>query len=165
MNAPMMLSPEALAKIDKAITKYPSNQRQSAVMAALTVAQDEKGWLSTETMDFVAQYLGMPPIAVYEAAAFYGMYNLQPVGRNKITICTNLPCALSGATRAAEHLKQRLGIGFGETTADGAFTLKEGECFGACGDAPVLLVNNKRMESFMSNERLDALLSELELAR
>ena len=161
MNAPMVLSPESLAKIDKAIAKYPPERRQSAVMAALTVAQDEKGWLSTETMDFVAQYLGMAAIAVYEAATFYGMYNLQPVGRNKITICTNLPCALSGANQAAEHLKRRLGVGFGETTADGQFMLKEGECLGACGDAPVLLVNNKRMESFMSNERLDALLDEL----
>ena len=94
MNAPMVLNPESLAKIDKAIAKYPPGRRQSAVMAALTLAQDEKGWLSTETMDFVAQYLGMPSIAVYEAATFYGMYNLQPVGRNKITICTNLPCAL-----------------------------------------------------------------------
>jgi NADH-quinone oxidoreductase subunit E len=161
MNAPMMLSPESLAKIDKAITKYPPNQRQSAVMAALTVAQDEKGWLSTETMDFVAQYLGMPPIAVYEAAAFYGMYNLQPVGRNKITICTNLPCALSGAADAAEHLKKKLGIGFNETTPDGGFTLKEGECLGACGDAPVCLHNDKRMLSFMTPDKLDALIEEL----
>ena len=161
MNAPMVLSPESLAKIDKAITKYPSNQRQSAVMAALTVAQDEKGWLSTETMDFVAQYLGMPPIAVYEAAAFYGMYNLQPVGRNKITICTNLPCALSGAADAAEHLKKKLGIGFNETTPDGGFTLKEGECMGACAMAPVLLVNNKKMLDYMSNEKIDALLKDL----
>jgi NADH-quinone oxidoreductase subunit E len=156
MNAPMVLSPEALVKIDKAIVKYPPEQRQSAVMAALTVAQDEKGWLSTETMDFVAQYLGMPPIAVYEAATFYGMYNLQPVGRNKITICTNLPCALSGATGAAEHLKKKLGIGFNESTPDGGFTLKEGECLGACGDAPVCLHNDKTMVSFMTPDKLDA---------
>src|SRR5450631_1559492 len=106
MNAPLVLSPESLARIDKAIAKYPAGQRQSAVMAALTVAQSEKGWLSTETMDFVAQYLGMPPIAVYEAASFYGMYDLQPVGQHKITICTNLPCALSGAVVAANHLKE-----------------------------------------------------------
>ena len=161
MNAPMMLSPEALAKIDKAITKYPTNQRQSAVMAALTVAQDEKGWLSTETMDFVAQYLGMPPIAVYEVASFYNMYNLAPGGRHKLTVCTNLPCALSGGADAAEHLKQRLGVGFNETTADGRITLKQGECMGVCGDAPVLLVNNKRMCGFMSNDKLDQLLAEL----
>ena len=162
MNAPMMLSPESLARIDKAIAKYPADQRQSAVMAALTVAQSEKGWLSTETMDFVAKYLGMPPIAVYEAASFYGMYDLQPVGRHKITICTNLPCALQGANVAAQHLKQKLGIGFNETTADGKYTLKEAECFGACGDAPVLLMNNKRMCCAMTPDRLDTLLKELE---
>jgi NADH-quinone oxidoreductase subunit E len=156
-----MLSPEALKKIDREIAKYPPEQKRSAVMAALAVAQDEKGWLATETMDFVAEYLGMPPIAVYEVATFYEMYNTEKTGRHKLTICTNLPCALQGANRAAEHLKQKLGIGFGETTADGRFTLKEGECFGACGDAPVLLVNNKRMESWMSNEKLDALLAEL----
>jgi NADH-quinone oxidoreductase subunit E len=161
MNAPMLLSPESLARMDKAIAKYPADQRQSAVMAALTIAQTEKGWLSTETMDFVAQYLGMPAIAVYEAASFYGMYDLQPVGRHKVTICTNLPCALSGATVAAEHLKKKLGVGFGETTADGQFTLKEGECLGACGDAPVCLHNDKSMVSFMTPDKLDAWIEEL----
>ena len=161
MNAPMILSPESLAKIDKAIAKYPSAQKQSAVMAALTIAQDEKGWLSTETMDFVAQYLGMPPIAVYEVATFYAMYDLQPVGKYKISLCTNLPCALSGANIAADYLKKKLSINFNETTADGQFTLKEGECFGACGDAPVLLLNNKRMCSFMTQEKLEQLLKEL----
>lgn len=161
MNAPMLLSPDALAKIDRAIAKYPPDQRQSAVMAALTIAQDEKGWLSTETMDFVARYLGMPAVAVYEVASFYGMYDLQPVGRHKITICTNLPCALSGAVEAAEHLKAKLGIGFNETTPDGNFTLKEGECLGACGDAPVCLHNGKKMLSFMTPEKLDALIEEL----
>jgi len=161
MNAPLVLSPQALARIDRAIAKYPAGQRQSAVMAALTVAQGEKGWLSTETMDFIAQYLGMAPIAVYEAASFYGMYNLQPVGRHKITICTNLPCALSGAAAAAEHLKHKLGIGFNQTTADGQFTLKEGECLGACGDAPVCLHNDKTMLSFMDPQKLDAWIEEL----
>lgn len=156
MNARMVLSPESLARIDKAVAKYPPDQKQSAVMAALTIAQDEKGWLATETMDFVAQYLGMPPIAVYEAASFYGMYNLAPVGRNKVTICTNLPCALSGATIAARHLQEKLGIGFNETTPDGLFTLKEGECLGACGDAPVCLHNDKNMVSFMTPDKLDA---------
>ena len=156
MNAPMVLSPESLARIDRAIAKYPADQRQSAVMAALTIAQGEKGWLSTETMDFVAQYLGMPPIAVYEAASFYGMYNLRPVGRNKITICTNLPCALSGAVAAADHLKKKLGIGFNETTPDGQFTLKEGECLGACGDAPVCLHNDKSMVSGLTPDKLAA---------
>ena len=161
MNAPMMLSPDALAKIDQAIAKYPPDQRQSAVMAALTIAQDEKGWLSTETLDFVAQYLGMPAIAVYEVASFYTMYDLEPVGKYKITICTNLPCALQGANVAAEHLKTKLGVGFNETTADGMFTLKEGECFGACGDAPVLLLNNKRMCCAMAPDRLDDLIRDL----
>ena len=157
----MTLSPEALAKIDLAAAKYPPEERRSAVMTALTIAQDEKGWLSTEMMDFVAHYLGMPPIAVYEVASFYTMYDLKPVGRHKLSVCTNLPCALQGANAAAAHLKKKLGIGFNETTADGRFTLKEAECFGACGDAPVLLVNNKRMCCAMSAERLDALLEEL----
>jgi NADH-quinone oxidoreductase subunit E len=161
MNAPMALSPGALAEIDKAVAKYPADQKQSAVMAALTVAQDEKGWLSTETMDFVARYLDMPPIAVYEVASFYGMYDLKPVGKCKLAICTNLPCALQGATAAAAHLKKKLGLEFGETTADGAFTLKEAECLGACGDAPVLLVNNKRMACAMTPDKLDKLIEEL----
>ena len=161
MNAPLVLSPAALAKIDKAIAKYPADQKQSAVMAALTIAQDEQGWLSTATMDFVARYLDMPPIAVYEVASFYAMYDLKPVGKCKLAICTNLPCALQGATVAAEHLKQKLGVGFGETTADGAFTLREAECLGACGDAPVLLVNNKRMACAMTPDKLDRLLGEL----
>ena len=162
MNAPMVLSLGALAKIDKAAAKYPADQKQSAVMAALTIAQDEKGWLSTETMDFVAQYLGMPPVAVYEVATFYSMYDLKPVGRHKLTICTNLPCALSGANHAAEYLKNKLGIGFGETTVDGRFTLKEGECLGACGDAPVLLRNNKQMLCGMTVDKLDKLIEDLE---
>src|SRR6266576_1484690 len=130
-------------------------------MSALIVAQDEKGWLSTETMDGVAQALGMAPVQVYEVASFYTMYNLKPAGKYKITICTNLPCALQDAVASADYLKVRLGIGFGETTADGQITLLEGECFGACGDAPVLLVNNKRMCSFMRRNELDALLAEL----
>jgi NADH-quinone oxidoreductase subunit E len=156
-----MLSPEALKKIDREITKYPADRKQSAVMAALAIAQDEKGWLATETMDFVAAYLGMPPIAVYEIATFYEMYNTEPTGKYKLTLCTNLPCALQDAAKAAVHLRQTLGIDFGETTSDGLFTLKQGECFGACGDAPVLLVNNKRLCSWMRPEALDILLAEL----
>jgi NADH-quinone oxidoreductase subunit E len=156
-----MLSPEALARIDREIAKYPPECKQSAVMSALAIAQDEKGWLAPETMDFVAQYLDMPPVAVYEVATFYTMYNLAPIGRSKVTICTNLPCALQGAAEAAAYLKEKLGVEFGETTPDGAITLKEGECFGACGDAPVLLVDNKRMESWMTPEKLDALIAEL----
>lgn len=156
-----MLSAESLKKIDREIAKYPLNQKQSAVMSALAIAQDEKGWLATETINFVAEYLEMPAIAVYEVATFYNMYNLEPVGKYKITVCTNLPCALSGSNESAAYLKQKLGIEFNQTTADGKFTLKEGECFGACGDAPVFLVNNKRMCSFMSHEKIDQLLEEL----
>ena len=162
MNAPMVLSPDALAKIDVAIAKYPADQKPSAVMAALTIAQDEKGWLATETMDFVAHYLGMPPIAVYEVASFYTMYDLKPVGRHKLTLCTNLPCALQGANHAGEHLKQKLGIQYNETTADGRFTLREGECFGACGDAPVFLHNNKQMLCAMTADKLDQWLKDLD---
>ena len=156
-----MLSPQAKQKIDRELTKYPADQKQSAVMSALAIAQDEHGWLSNEVMAEVAQYLGMPQIAVYEVATFYNMYNLKPMGKSKITVCTNLPCALSGGGDAAEYLKKKLGVDWRETTADGNFTLVEGECMGACGDAPVLLVNNKRMCSFMSNEKLDKLIEEL----
>jgi len=156
-----MLNAQSLKIIDQAVAKYPPDQKQSAVMAALAVAQDEKGWLSPEVMDFVAGYLEMPAVAVYEVATFYSMYNMAPVGKYKLCVCTNLPCALSGAVDAAEHLKKKLGVDFNQTTADGRFTLKEGECFGACGDAPVVLVNNKRMESFMTPEALDKLLAEL----
>jgi NADH-quinone oxidoreductase subunit E len=157
-----MLNAESLKKIDLAIAKYPTEHRRSAVMAALTVAQDEKGWLSTETMDFVAEYLGMAPIAVYEVATFYTMYNLQATGKYKLTLCTNLPCALSGANGAADYLKRKLSIEFNQTTNDGKFTLKEGECFGACGDAPVLLLNNKSMCGRMTPEKIDQLLTGLE---
>jgi NADH-quinone oxidoreductase subunit E len=156
-----LLSADALKRIDREIAKYPPGRQQSAVMSALAIAQDEKGWLAPETMNFVAEYLGMPPVAVYEVATFYAMYQLSPEGRHKVTLCTNLPCALQGATAAAAHLRKTLGIGFGETTADGAVTLREGECMGACGDAPVLLVDNKRMESWMTPEKLDALIAEL----
>lgn len=155
-----MLSQDALQKIDREIAKYPADQKQSAVMGALAIAQMEQGWLSTETIEAVAGYLGMAPVAVYEVASFYNMYDLAPVGKYKITVCTNLPCALSGGVHAADYLKQKLGVGFNETTADGRFTLKEGECMGACGDAPVMLVNNVRMCSFMQPEQIDRLLGE-----
>jgi NADH-quinone oxidoreductase subunit E len=157
----MQLSEQAVKKIDREIAKYPVDQKQSAVMAALAIAQDETGWLSPEVMKDVANYLGMTAIAVQEVATFYGMYNLKPTGKHKITICTNLPCALSGGEVAANYLKQKLGIDFLDTTSDGAFTLQEGECMGACGDSPLLLVNNKRMCSHMSNEKIDALVEEL----
>jgi NADH-quinone oxidoreductase subunit E len=156
-----MLSPESLNKIDREIAKYPPAQKHSAVMAALIVAQDEKGWLATETMDFVAKVLGMAPVAVYEVASFYNMYNLAPTGKYKLTVCTCLPCGLQGSLDAADHLKARLGVDFNETTRDGRFTLKEGECMGACAMAPVVLVNNKKMHDYMSKEKLDALLDEL----
>ncbi len=156
-----VLSADALRRIDHEVAKYPPDQKQSAVMSALAIAQDEHRWLPPEAIDAVARHLGMPSVAVYEVATFYAMYNMKPTGRFKLTICTNLPCALQGATVAAEHLKRRLGIGFGETTGDGKFTLKEGECMGACGDAPVVLVNNKRMASYLNPPRMDALLDEL----
>ena len=155
------LSAAAWRQIDQEVAKYPQHQSRSAVLSALVIAQDELGWLPNWAIEAVASYLAMPAIAAYEVATFYSMLDLQPVGRFKLMLCTNLPCALSGATRAAAHLKARLGIGFDETTADGLFTLKEGECFGACGDAPVLLLNNKRMCSLMSDDRLDQLLDEL----
>jgi NADH-quinone oxidoreductase subunit E len=157
-----MLSPESLKKIDREIAKYPPGHKQSAVMAALRIAQDEKGWLAPETIEFVAGYLGMPPIAAQEVATFYNMYNLQPVGKYKITVCTNLPCTLMGAESAVEHLQRKLGIGFGETTPDGKFTLKEGECMGACGDGPVATVNNVRMCARLTPEEADRILAGLE---
>ncbi len=157
-----MLSQEALQQIDREVAKYPAGRQQSAVMAALRIAQVEKGWLSRETIAYVAEYLDMPAVAAYEVASFYNMYDLEPVGRHKITVCTNLPCALSGGVHAADYLKEKLGIGFNETTADGKYTLKEGECMGACGDAPVLLVNNHHMCSWMTKEKIDQMLADLE---
>jgi NADH-quinone oxidoreductase subunit E len=157
----MLLSEQAYKRIDRELAKFPADQKQSAVMAALAIAQDEKGWLAPEVMQDVADYLGMPAIAVQEVATFYNMYNTHPVGKHKISICTNLPCQLSGGEKAAHYLKQKLGIDYKETTADGQFTLLEGECMGACGDAPVMLVNNKRMCSFMSDEKIDALVEDL----
>ncbi len=157
----MTLSAESLARIDREIAKYPADQKQSAVMAALVIAQDEKGWLSSETMEAVAAYLGMPPVAVAEVATFYNMYQLEPGGKYKLTVCTCLPCGLQGSLDAADYLKEKLGIGFNETTADGRFTLKEGECMGACAMSPVILVNNKRMCDFMSKDKIDALIAEL----
>lgn len=156
-----MLSQEAQQKIDRELTKYPPDQKQSAVMTALRLAQEEHGHLTNDIVEEVAKYLDMPPVAVWEVATFYNMYNLEPVGKHKLTICTNLPCALSGSVESAEHLKKCLGVGFNETTADGKFTLKEGECFGACGDAPVMLIDNKKMVSFMTTENIDKLIADL----
>lgn len=157
----MTLSTKALELMGKEVQKYPADQKQSAVMGALIIAQDEKGWLSTETMDEVAGVLEMAPVAVYEVATFYSMYNLKPTGKYKLTICTCLPCGLQGSLAAADHLKAKAGCDFNETSADGRFTLREGECMGACAMAPVILVNNKKMHDYMSNEKIDALLKEL----
>ena len=157
-----MLNAESLKRIDREIAKYPANQKQSAVMAALAIAQEEHGWLSSDSIEFVANYLGIAPIAAYEVASFYNMYDLKPVGKYKLSVCTNLPCMLSGGVDAGEYLKAKLGIGFNETTPDGKITLKQGECMGACGDAPVMLVNNRRMCSCMLPDQIDKLLAELE---
>ena len=157
-----MLNQNSLTRIDREIAKYPADQKQSASMAALAIAQEELGWLPSEAIEFVANYLGMPPIAAYEVASFYNMYDLKPVGKYKLTVCTNLPCMLSGGVDAGEYLKHKLGIGYNETTPDGKITLKEGECMGACGDAPVVIVNNRKMCSWMHPEQIDKLLAELE---
>ena len=156
-----MLSEQALQKIAIEVAKYPAEQKQSAVMSALRIAQVEHGWCSPEVMEAVAKVLDMPAIAVREVATFYNMFDTKPVGKHKLTVCTNLPCVLGGGVVAADYIKQKLGIDFNETTADGLFTLKEGECMGACGDAPVLLHNNHSMCSHMSTDKIDALISDL----
>jgi len=157
----MPLSAAACQKIDKAIAKYPVGRKQSAVMAALTIAQEERGWLSAETLREVAEYLEMPPVAVYEVASFYSMYHLKPVGRYTLMLCTNLPCSLQGADTAARYLQETLRIGWNETTQDGMFTLLQGECMGACQEAPVLLANHQRMCCKMTPPQIDALLTQL----
>ena len=164
MNAPMLLSPEALAKIDAAVAKYPADQKQSAVMACLAIVQQEQGHVSAEAENAVAAYLGMAPIAVHEVTTFYNMYNQQPVGRYKLNVCTNLPCQLRDGEQALQHLCRKLGVEPYGTTADGRFTVQPSECLGACADAPVMLVNDRQMLSFMSNERLDELVETLRKA-
>ena len=161
MTSILQLSDKTLADIARNVAKYPPEQKQSAVMAALIAAQTELGWVSPEVIETIAAILGMSTIAVDEVATFYNMYDTKKVGKYKLVICTNLPCQLTHGQTAATHLKEKLGIGFNETTPCGTFTLKEGECMGACGDSPVLLVNNKQMCSFMSNEKIDTLLDEL----
>ena len=158
------LSDATRARFDREIAKYPADQRQSAVMACLRIMQEERGWISQQTEEQVAQYLGMPPIAVHEVTTFYNMYNQAPVGRYKLNVCTNLPCQLRDGARALHHLEQRLGIKMGETTPDGLFTLQQSECLGACADSPVLLVNDGTMVSFMSNDKLDQLIEGLRTA-
>ena len=156
-----MLTSESLKRIDREIAKYPAEQKQSAVMAALAIAQEQQGWLSTEAIECVANYLGMAPIAAYEVATFYNMYDLKPVGKYKVSVCTNLPCMLTGGVDAGEYLKKKLGIGYNQTTSDGLTTLKESDWMGVCGDVPVMIINNRRMCSWMNPEEIDKLLAEL----
>ncbi len=156
-----MLSAEAIKKIEYELTKYPPEKRQAAVMSALRIVQMERGWLSQESISEVANYLGIPEIAAMEVATFYNMYDLEPVGKYKITVCTNISCMLRGSDEIVSHLQDKLGIGFNEITPDGKYCLKEGECMGCCGGAPLLHVNNTEMHEFLTPEKVDALLKEL----
>lgn len=156
-----MLSQEAIKKIEYELTKYPPGKRQAAVMSALRIVQMERGWLSQESISEVANYLGIPEIAAMEVATFYNMYDLEPVGKYKLTVCTNISCMLRGSDEIVNHLQDKLGVGFNEVTPDGKFCLKEGECMGCCGGAPLLHVNNTEMHEFLTPEKVDALLKEL----
>jgi len=156
-----MLSEQVQARINRELKKYPADQKQSAVMAALRFVQDEKGWIASDDMSEIASYLGMPRIAVYEVATFYHMYNLKPMGRHTITVCTNLSCQLGGANETIEYLRSKLGIGFDEVTEDGKFGLRQGECMGACIDAPLLTISNKKLCGRLTPEKIDQLLAEL----
>ena len=155
------LSAAAFERFAREVAKYPADQKQSAVMACLAIVQQEQGWVSTEAEATVAAYLGMPAMAVHEVTTFYNMYNQRPVGRFKLNVCTNLPCQLRNGQQALAHLCSKLGIDEGGTTADGLFTVQQTECLGACADAPVMLVNDRQMLSYMSNDRLDDLLETL----
>jgi NADH-quinone oxidoreductase subunit E len=157
-----MLSEQIQTKINRELKKYPANQKQSAVMSALRFVQDEKGWISTDDMADVAGYLEMPKMAVYEVATFYHMYNLKPMGKHTITVCTNLPCTLGGSENTVAYLQSKLGIGLGEVTADGKYGLREGECMGACKDAPLFTVDNKKLCGRLSKEKIDQILAELD---
>ena len=156
-----MITEAMRARFDKEVAKYPADQKQSAVMACLAIVQLEQGFVSKQAEQEVADYLGMPPIAVHEVTTFYNMFNQRPVGRFKLNVCTNLPCQLRDGQKALQHLERKLGIAMGETTADGMFTLQQSECLGACADSPVLLVNDRTMCSFMSNDKLDQLVDGL----
>lgn len=162
--APMQLGESTLARFAREVAKYPPEQKQSAVMACLSIVQQEQGWVSREAELAVAEYLGIPPMAVHEVTTFYNMYNQQPVGKYKLNVCTNLPCQLRGGNEALAHLARKLGIEMGGTTPDGLFTLQQCECLGACADAPVMLVNDRNMCSFMSNDKLDQLVDGLRAA-
>ena len=156
-----MLSKQAIEKIDYELTKYPADKRQAAVMSALRIVQTERGWLSKDSISDVAAYLRIPEIAALEVATFYNMYDLAPVGQYKISICTNISCMLRDSDSIVNHLQTKLGIGFNEVTADGKFCLKEGECMGACGGAPLMIVNNHTMHEFLTPESVDAILEDL----
>ncbi|MFA7669838.1 MAG: NADH-quinone oxidoreductase subunit NuoE [Burkholderiaceae bacterium] len=157
----MLLSAQAYQRIDRELAKFPADQKKSAIMAALAIAQEEKGWVSTEVVADIAAYIQVPAIAVQEVATFYDMFDKHPVGRFKITVCTNLPCALRDGVKAGEYLKGKLGIDYGETTEDGMFSLKEGECMGSCGDSPVMLLNNHHMCVRMEQAKIDEMIEEL----
>ncbi len=157
----MSLGPETFLRFDKEVAKYPADQAASAVMACLSIVQQEQGWVSASAEGQIAAYLGMPAMAVHEVTTFYNMYNQQPVGQFKLNVCTNLPCQLRDGQRALEHLCSKLGIEAGGTTADGLFTVQACECLGACADSPVMLVNDRQMLSLMSNDRLDDLVDTL----
>lgn len=159
-----VLSDTTRERFDREVAKYPVEQRQSAVMACLSIIQQEEGHVSRDSEEVLAQYLGMPPIAVHEVTTFYNMYNQEPVGQFKLNVCTNLPCQLRGGQQALDHLCASLGVAPGDTTTDGRFTVQQCECLGACADAPVMLVNDRQMCSFMSHERLNELLSVLKEA-
>ncbi len=159
-----MISEKFIARFAQEVAKYPADQKQSAVMACLAIIQQEAGYVSAESEEMVADYLGMAPIAVHEVTTFYNMYNQQPVGKYKLNVCTNLPCQLRDGAVALKHLEHKLGISMGETTSDGLFTLQQSECLGACADSPVMLVNDLTMCSFMSNEKLDQLIAGLQSA-
>jgi len=159
-----MISESTHARFAREIAKFPADQKQSAVMACLSIVQQEQGWVSPDSEQVVAEVLGMPLMAVHEVTTFYNMYNQKPVGKFKLNVCTNLPCQLRGGHVALEHLERKLGVRSGQTTADGLFTLQPSECQGACADAPVLLVNDRHMCSFMSHEKLDQLIDSLQKA-
>ncbi len=159
-----MISESTKARFDREVAKFPADQKQSAVMACLAIVQQELGWVSSESEKIVADHLDMAPMAIHEVTTFYNMYNLKPVGKFKLNVCTNLPCQLRGGAQALAHLEHKLGIHAGETTADGLITLQPSECQGACADAPVLLVNDRNMCSFMSNDKLDQLIEGLKKA-
>ncbi|ALK89022.1 NADH-quinone oxidoreductase subunit NuoE [Limnohabitans sp. 63ED37-2] len=159
-----MISESTKARFAREVAKFPADQKQSAVMACLSIVQQEQGWVSPESEQVVAEVLGMPVMAVHEVTTFYNMYNQKPVGKFKLNVCTNLPCQLRGGAQALAHLEQKLGVNVGGTTADGMFTLQPSECQGACADAPVLLVNDRHMCSFMSHEKLDQLVDSLKKA-